>query len=103
MLVHPKEPKDSNSLLKKGAFPENSILGPNVTARLPKSQTITHQVIIKNIDPEVTEDEVKEMLDIQELPYNEVKWIWSRQRGGPSNMMRIKRSTSSKMEFISTR
>ena len=89
MLIHPKQPKDCNSLLKKDAFVPNSILGPNVTARLPKSQTITHQVIIKQIDPEVTEDEVKEMLTRQQLPFTHVKRIISRQRDAPTEMMRL--------------
>ena len=89
MLIHPKHPKDCNSLLKEGSFPQNSILGKDVKARLPKSQTVTHQVIIKNIDSEVTEDEVKDALNRQELPFTDVKRIWSRQRDGPSNMMRL--------------
>ena len=89
MLIHPKEPKDCNSLLKENAFAPASILGPDVKARLPKSQTITHQVIIKIIDPEITEAEVKEMLDRQNMPYTDVKRIFSRQRNGPSNMMRL--------------
>ena len=89
MLIHPKEPKDCNSLLKKDAFLPNSILGANVTARLPKAQVITHQVIIKNIDTEVTEDEVKEMLQLQELPFIDVKRIRSRQRDAPTEMMRL--------------
>ena len=89
MLIVPKEPKDCNSLLKADAFQPNSVLGPNVTARLPKAQTITHQVIIKNIDTEVTEEEVKEMLQRQELPFVDVKRIWSRQRNAPTEMMRL--------------
>ena len=89
MLIHPKEPKDCNSLLKVNAFALNSVLGLDVKARLPKSQTITHQVIIKDIDADITEDEVKEILDRQKLPYSNVKRIWSRQRNGPSNMMRL--------------
>ena len=89
MLIHPKEPKDCNSLLKADAFVPNSILGPNVTARLPKAQTITHQVIIKPLDVEVTEDEVKEMLDRQELPYVGVKRIFSREKDAPTKMMRL--------------
>ena len=89
MLIHPQQPKDCNSLLKENAFAPNSVLGPDVKARLPKSQTITHQVIIKNIDTDITEDEVKEYLDRQNLPYTDVKRIWSRQRDGPSNMMRL--------------
>ena len=89
MLIHPKEPKDCNSLLKVNAFAPNSVLGLDVKARLPKSQTITHQVIIKNIDADITEEEVKEFLDQQNLPYSNVKRIWSRQRNGPSNMMRL--------------
>ena len=89
MLIHPKEPKDCNSLLKKDAFLPNSILGTKVTARLPKAQVITHQVIIKNIDTEVTEDEVKEMLQLQELPFIDVKRIRSRQRDAPTEMMRL--------------
>ena len=100
MLVHPKEPKDSNSLLKKDAFAPNSILGPNVTARLPKEQTITHQVIIKNIDPEVTEDEVKQMLDLQEMPYKDVKRIWSRKNDAPSNMMRLILKDETKKKYL---
>ena len=89
MLIVPKEPKDCNTLLKEGAFLPNSILGPNVSARLPKAQTITHQVIIKQLDAEVTEDEVKEMLNRQELPFVNVKRIWSRQRNAPTEMMRL--------------
>ena len=89
MLIHPKEPKDCNSLLKTGAFLPNSTLGTNVTARLPKAQVITHQVIIKNLDVEVTEDEVKEMLQLQEMPFVDVKRIRSRQRNAPTEMMRL--------------
>ena len=89
MLIHPKEPKDCNSLLKKDAFLPNSTLGANVTARLPKAQVITHQVVIKNIDTEVTEDEVKEMLQLQDLPFVDVKRIRSRQRDAPTEMMRL--------------
>ena len=89
MLIHPKEPKDCNSLLKKDAFVPNSILGPNVSARLPKSQTITHQVIIKQIDAEVTETEVKDMLARQDIPFVDVKRIISRQRNAPTEMMRL--------------
>ena len=89
MLIHPKEPKDCNSLLKEDAFLPNSILGPKVSARLPKAQTITHQVIIKQLDAEVTEEEVKEMLNLQKLPFVNVKRIWSRQRDAPTEMMRL--------------
>ena len=89
MLIHPKEPKDCNALLKTGAFLPNSVLGANVIARLPKAQVITHQVIIKNLDTEVTEDEVKEMLQLQELPFVDVKRIRSRQRNAPTEMMRL--------------
>ena len=73
MLIFPKTPKDCNMLLKEKAFCPNSHFGPIVSARLPKEQTITHQVIIKNLDTEVTEDEVKEMLERQGLEYISVK------------------------------
>ena len=100
MLIHPKEPKDCNSLLKPGAFPANSALGENVTARLPSSQTITHQVIIKHIDTEVTEEEVMEMLDRQNLPYQKVKRIISRQKSAPTDMMRLILKDESKKNYL---
>ena len=89
VLITPKNPKDVNSLLKPGAFPKQSALGKNVTARLPKSQVITYQVIIKGLDVSVTEDEVKEMLDRQELEFISVKRIWSRARDCATEMMRL--------------
>ena len=89
VLITPKNPKDCNSLLKEDAFPPESTLGKKVTARLPKSQAVTHQVIIKGLDVSVTEDEVKEMLDIQEMKHAGVKRIFSRARDSPTEMMRL--------------
>ena len=89
VLITPKNPKDVNSLLKPGAFPKQSTLGKDVTARLPKSQVVTYQVIIKGLDASVTEDEVKEMLNRQELDFISVKRIWSRARDCATEMMRL--------------
>ena len=89
VLITPKNPKDVNSLLKPDAFPKQCTLGKNVTARLPKSQVVTYQVIIKGLDTSVTEDEVKEMLDRQELGFISVKRIWSRARDCATEMMRL--------------
>ena len=60
-----------------------------VKARVPKTQQITHQVIIKNVDEEVTQEEVEEILDRQEFPYKLVKRIRSRQRDAPTKMFRL--------------
>ena len=89
VLIEPKHPKDCCSLLKNGAFVPNSPLGPNVTARLPRENTVTHQVIIKGLDVEITDDKLKEMLDRQEMPHNGVKRIHSRQRGCATEMVRL--------------
>ena len=89
VLVEPKHPKDCCSLLKEGAFVANSALGANVTARLPRENSITHQVIIKGLDVSITMEEMEEMLQRQELPYKGVKRIISRQRGEPTEMVRL--------------
>ena len=89
ILVKPKNPKDCNSLLKAGAFPSPCALGSNVKARVPKAQQITHQVVIKNVDVEVTEDEMIEILNRQSLPFKTVKRIHSRQRNAPTKMFRL--------------
>ena len=89
VLIEPKHPRDCCTLLKKGAFTSNSPLGANVTARLPRENTVTHQVIIKGLDTDITDDELKEMLDRQEMPHNGVKRIHSRQRGCATEMVRL--------------
>ena len=89
VLIEPKHPRDCCSLLKAGAFLPNSPLGANVTARLPRENTVTHQVIIKGLDAEITDEEIKEMLDRQELPHNGTKRIFSRQRGCATEMVRL--------------
>ena len=89
MLVEPVDPKDTNSLLKEDAFPPGSILGQAVKARLPKAQTITHQVVILGLDTDITEEEIKGFLDLQGLPYNSVKRIWSRAKNAPTHMVRL--------------
>ena len=89
MLIQPKDPKDSNSLLQKDAFATSSALGQNVKARLPKEQTIVHQVIIRGVDVEVTEDEVKHFLDLQKIPFVSLKRIISRQKNAPTQLMRF--------------
>ena len=89
ILVTPKDPKDCNALLKEGAFPRGCPLGETVTARLPKSQTVTHQVVIKQVDTEVTTEEIEQFLKAQELPYKAVKRIHSRERGKPTEMVRL--------------
>ena len=89
VLVKPKNPKDCNSLLKEGAFPAACDLGNSVKARVPKSQQITHQVIIKNVDECVTQEEMEEMLNRQSLPFKLVKRIHSRARDAPTKMIRL--------------
>ena len=89
VLVKPKNPKDCNSLLKENAFPTQCDLGTNVRARVPKSQQLTHQVIIKNVDEEVTQEEMEEVLTRQELPFKTVKRIRSRARDAPTKMFRL--------------
>ena len=89
VLVNPKNPKDCNALLKENAFPINCDLGKNVKARVPKSQQITHQVVIKNVDEEVTQEEMEEVLTRQELPFKTVKRIRSRARDAPTRMFRL--------------
>ena len=89
VLVKPKNPKDCNSLLKKDAFPSPCALGQNVVARVPKEQQIIHQVIIKNVDESVTQEEMDEILVRQELPYKKVKRIISRERGTPTKLFRL--------------
>ena len=89
VLVIPKNPKDCCSLLKSDAFPPNSPLGDSVKARVPKSQQITHQVIIKNVDTAVTEEEMVEMLQRQELPFKAIKRIHSREKKVPTTMFRL--------------
>ena len=89
ILVIPQDPKDCCTLLKENAFPKNGPLGETVTARLPKSQTITHQVIIKQVDSEVTVAEMEEMLERQSLPYKEVRRIQSRAKGTPTDLVRL--------------
>ena len=89
VLVKPKNPKDCNALLKKDAFPEKCPLGDGVKARVPKSQQVTHQVVIKNVDIEVTQEEMDEILTRQGLPYKSVKRIHSRQRDAPTTLFRL--------------
>lgn len=89
VLVLPKNPKDCCSLLKSDAFPADSPLGPSVKARVPKSQQITHQVVIKNVDTSVTEEEMEEMLQRQELPFKAIKRIHSRAKSAPTTMLRL--------------
>ena len=89
VLVKPKNPKDCNALLKKDAFPPSSALGPNVSARVPKAQQVTYQVIVKNVDKSVTQEEMDEILQRQELPYKSVKRIISRQYGKPTKLFRL--------------
>ena len=89
VLVKPKNPKDCNSLLKKDAFPPSCPLGASVIARVPKEQQITHQVIIKNVDESVTQEEMDEILVRQNLPYKKVKRIISRERGTPTKLFRL--------------
>jgi hypothetical protein len=100
MLIQPKRQEDCGSLLKIDAFPPNSCLGPKVTGRLPRSQVITHQVIIKNLSTEVTEEDVKEMLERQDLPYMSVKRIISRQRDAPTEMMRLVLKDEGKKKYL---
>jgi hypothetical protein len=87
VLVLPKDPKDCNVLLKEGAT--WGPLGDAVKARLPKSQTVTHQVVIKGVDIEVTMEEIEEVLKLQKLPYKAVKRIPSREREKPTEMVRL--------------
>ena len=89
ILVKPKNPKDCNSLLKENAFPATCALGSNVKARVPKGQQVTHQVIIKNVDVEVTQDEMDEILSRQNLPFKSAKRIHSRQLDAPTKMIRL--------------
>jgi hypothetical protein len=89
VLVIPKHPKDCNSLLKPGAFPSESGLGEAIEAEVPKSQQITHQVIITKVDTSVTQEEMVDVLNRQELPFKMVKRIWSRQRDAATNMFRL--------------
>ena len=89
VLVKPKNPKDCNALLKENSFPPTCALGNNVKARVPKAQQVTHQVVIKNVDVEVTQEEIDEILTRQELPYKSVKRIISRQRNLPTRMFRL--------------
>ena len=89
VLVKPKNPKDCNSLLKENAFPESCELGCNIKARVPKSQQITHQVVIINVDVEVTQEEMEEILTRQSFPFKMVKRIHSRERNMPTRMIRL--------------
>ena len=89
VLVIPKNPKDCCSLLKADAFPADSPLGDSVKARVPKSQQITHQVIIINVDTSVTEEEMVELLQRQELPFQTIKRIHSRERQAPTRLFRL--------------
>ena len=89
VLVIPKNPKDCNALVKENAFPANCPLGQSVKARLPKSQTLTHQVIIKGVDPSVTDEEMEEMLQRQQLPFKAQKRIHSRARNEPTHLIRL--------------
>jgi hypothetical protein len=89
VLVIPKNPKDCCSLLKSDAFPANSPLGESVKARVPKSQQITHQVVIRNVDTSVTQEEMEEMLNRQELQFRAIKRIISREKNAPTTMFRL--------------
>ena len=89
VLVIPKHPKDCCSLLKADAFPDDSPLGDSVKARVPKSQQITHQVIIKNVDTSVTEEEMVELLQRQALPFQAIKRIHSREKQAPTTLFRL--------------
>ena len=89
ILVMPKNPKDCNSLLKADAFPANSPLGESVKARVPKSQQITHQVIIIKVHTSVTEAEMEEMLQRQQMPFRTIKRIHSREKNAPTTMFRL--------------
>ena len=89
VLVKPKNPKDCNALLKKDAFPSSSALGSDVKARVPKAQQVTYQVIVKHVDESVTQEEMDEILQRQELPYKSVKRIISRQYGKPTKLFRL--------------
>ena len=89
VLVIPKNPKDCCSLLKKDAFPKTSPLGEAVIARVPKTQQITHQVVIKNVDTSVTQEEMEDILNRQELEFKTVKRIHSREKNAPTKMFRL--------------
>ena len=89
VLVTPQDPKDCCALLKQNAFPRDCPLGEKVTAHLPKSQSITHQVVIKRVDKEVTMEEIEEILERQELSFKGVRRIQSRARGEPTEMVRL--------------
>ena len=89
VLVIPKNPKDCCSLLKPDAFPQNSPLGDSVKARVPKSQQITHQVVIRNVDTSVTEEEMEEMLRTQDFPFKAIKRIHSRANNVPTTIFRL--------------
>ena len=89
VLIIQKNPKDCCSLLKADAFPADSPLGDSVKARVPKSQQITHQVIITNVDTSVTEEEMVELLQRQELPYQAIKRIHSREKQAPTRLFRL--------------
>lgn len=89
VLAIPKNPKDCCSLLKENAFPADCPLGPAVKARLPKSQTVTHQVIITRVDTEVTTEELDEILRLQEQPFKSFKRIHSRALEKPTEMIRL--------------
>ena len=89
VLIKPKNPKDCNALLKENAFPASCELGDKITVRLPKSQQITHQVVIKNVDEDVTMEEMEEILNRQDLPFKLVKRIHSRKENKPTKMIRL--------------
>jgi hypothetical protein len=46
-------------------------------------------VIIKNVDTSVTQEEMNEILERQELPFKSAKRIISRERNAPTKMIRV--------------
>ena len=68
-------------MLKEGCFSTRL-----QTWKKVKAQQITHQVVIKNVDEEVTQEDMEETLDRQEFPYKSIRRIRSRQRNAPTKM-----------------
>ena len=100
VLIEPKHPKDCCSLLKENAFPPNSALGPDVKARLPRENTVTHQVVILGLDVEITDKEITDMLDLQELPHNGVRRIKSREKNKATELVRLFLKTEEKKKQL---
>jgi hypothetical protein len=85
LLIVPINPLDTNKLL--GEWTDTSL--GKIRGRLPKNQVILHQVIVTNVDPDVTEEEVKTELDKQDVKVKNAKRIISSKTNTKTTLIRV--------------